>query len=83
MGVQSLGREDPWRRAWQPPPTFLPGESQGQRSLAGCGPRGHTELGTDHRKRLPALGFPMSRTDVPHLVFSLTGSLPCQPTELF
>ena len=24
----------PWRRAWQPAPTFLPGESHGQRSLA-------------------------------------------------
>ena len=25
----------PWRRAWQPTPVFLPGESLGQRSLAG------------------------------------------------
>ena len=24
----------PWRRAWQPTPLFLPGESHGQRSLA-------------------------------------------------
>ena len=24
----------PWRRAWQPTPVFLPGESHGQRSLA-------------------------------------------------
>ena len=24
----------PWRRAWKPTPVFLPGESQGQRSLA-------------------------------------------------
>ena len=28
----------PWRRAWQPPPVFLPGESQGQKSLAGFSP---------------------------------------------
>ena len=28
----------PWRRAWQPTPAFLPGESYGQRSLAGCSP---------------------------------------------
>ena len=28
MWVQSLGREDPWKRAWQPTPEFLPGESQ-------------------------------------------------------
>ena len=25
--VRSLGREDPWRKAWQPTPVFLPGES--------------------------------------------------------
>ena len=25
----------PWRRKWQPTPVFLPGESHGQRSLAG------------------------------------------------
>ena len=30
----------PWRRAWQPTPVFLPGESPGQRSLAGCSPWG-------------------------------------------
>ena len=24
-----------WRRKWQPTPVFLPGESQGQRSLVG------------------------------------------------
>ena len=33
-------RKIPWRRAWQPPPVFLPGESRGQRSLAGYGPWG-------------------------------------------
>ena len=27
-----------WRRAWQPTPVFLPGESYGQRILAGYGP---------------------------------------------
>ena len=30
----------PWRRAWQPTPGFLPGESHGQRSLAVYSPRG-------------------------------------------
>ena len=30
----------PWRRAWQPTPGFLPGESHGQRSLAGYSPQG-------------------------------------------
>ena len=28
----------PWRRAWQPTPVFLPGESHGQRSLEGYCP---------------------------------------------
>ena len=32
-----------WRRKWQPTPMFLPGESQGQRSLVGCHLWGHTE----------------------------------------
>ena len=27
-----------WRRKWQPTPVFLPGESHGQRNLAGYGP---------------------------------------------
>ena len=35
-----------WRRKWQPTPVFLPGESQGQRSLVGCRLCGHTELDT-------------------------------------
>ena len=33
----------PWRRAWQPTPVVLPGESQGQGSLAGYGPWGRRE----------------------------------------
>ena len=28
---------------WQPTPVFLPGESQGQRSLVGCSPQGCKE----------------------------------------
>ena len=31
--VRSLDRKIPWRRAWQPTPVFLPGESHGQKSL--------------------------------------------------
>ena len=33
----------PGRRKWQPTPVFLPGESQGQRSLVGCHLWGHTD----------------------------------------
>ena len=32
-----------WRRKWLPTPVFLPGESNGQRSLAGYGPWGHKD----------------------------------------
>ena len=35
-----------WQRAWQPTPVFLPGESHGQRSLAGCSPWGRKESDT-------------------------------------
>ena len=31
--VRSLGQEDPLEKEWQTTPVFLPGESQGQRSL--------------------------------------------------
>ena len=37
-------RKIPWRRAWPPTPVFLPGESHGQRSLAGYSPWGRKEL---------------------------------------
>ena len=35
-----------WRRKWQPTPVFLPGESQGWRSLVGCCLWGRRELDT-------------------------------------
>ena len=38
--------KSPCRRAWQPTPAFLPGESHGQRSVAGYSPWGHTESDT-------------------------------------
>ena len=34
-------RKIPWRRKWLPTEVFLPGESHGQRSLAGYSPWGH------------------------------------------
>ena len=36
----------PWRRVWQPTTVFLPRESLGQRSLAGCSPWGRTKSDT-------------------------------------
>ena len=35
-----------WKRKWHPIPVFLPGESQGPRSLMGCRLWDHTELDT-------------------------------------
>ena len=42
-GFHPWVRKIPWRRARQPTPVFLPGESHGQGSLAGYSPQGHTE----------------------------------------
>ena len=41
---QTFGEGNPLE--WQPTPVFLPGESQGQRSLLGCRLWGRTELDT-------------------------------------
>ena len=38
------GQKIPWRRAQQPTPVFLPGESHGQKSQAGYSLWGHKEL---------------------------------------
>ena len=50
----------PWRRAWPPAPVFLPGESHGQRSLAGYSPWSHRQLDTTERTwhTLRYLAFP-------------------------
>jgi len=45
-GIYILSIHIYWRRKWQPSPVFLPGESQGQRSLVGCCPWGRTESDT-------------------------------------
>ena len=44
MPVQSLGREDSLEVGIATHSVFLPGESRGQRSLAGYSPLGHKEL---------------------------------------
>ena len=42
-GFDPWVRKIPWRRKWQTTPVFSPGESHGQRSLAGYSPRGLKE----------------------------------------
>ena len=46
-------RKIPWRTKWQPTPVFLPGESHGQRSLAGYIPWGCIELDTTDQLNHP------------------------------
>ena len=46
--IPVLGRS-PGEEKWQPTPVFLPGESRGQRSLAGYSPWGRKELNTTER----------------------------------
>ena len=50
-----------WRRKWQPTPVFLPGESQGQTSLASYSPRG--------RKSQTRLSDQTSITTIPFYFF--------------
>ena len=45
--VQSLCWEDPMEDKWQPTPVFLPREFQGQRSLVGYSPWGHSQTWLD------------------------------------
>ena len=44
--VQSLGQEDPLRRAWLPTPVFFSGKFHGQRILLGYSPWDHKESNT-------------------------------------
>ena len=44
----------PWKRAWQPTPVFLPGESHGQRSLVGYSPQDLKEANMNEWQASPA-----------------------------
>ena len=44
--TQDMRVRKPWRRAWQPTPVFLPGESYGLRSLVGYSPWAYKESDT-------------------------------------
>ena len=49
-GFDPWVRKIPWRRKWQLNPVFLPGESNGQKSLPGCSLWDHK--GSDRSERL-------------------------------
>ena len=52
MRGQSLGLEDPLKRAWQPTPVFLPGEPHGLRSLVGYSPWGRKQSDTTEQLKI-------------------------------
>ena len=49
----------PWRRKWQPTSVFLPGESNGQRSLAGDSSWGHKGLVTTEQLSMDVISMIM------------------------
>ena len=53
MQFDPWARKIPWRRKWQPTPVFLPGQSHGQRSLAGNSLWGRREVGHNYTHTLP------------------------------
>ena len=55
--VGYLGQKIPWRRKWQLTPVFLPGISNGWRSLAGYSPWSCKELDTTERLTLYTFFF--------------------------
>ena len=67
----------PWRRAWQPIPVFLPGESHGQRSLVGYSPWGHKELDTTEQFSMRALLIGESESEVAQLWLTLCNPMDC------
>ena len=52
----------PWRREWQPIPVFLPGETHGQRSLAGYSPQGCKKSETSEPLTLSLLQIQLLKT---------------------
>ena len=48
----SFDGKNPWRRAWQSTPVFLPGEFHWLRSLVGYGPQGSKESEVTYHARI-------------------------------
>ena len=86
-----------WRKAWQPAPVFLPGESHGQRSLVRYSPWGHKESNTTEetqhtrmrvhvitalRQCLSSTGSFCLEHPPPHPAGSLERSAPAFPSPL-
>ena len=78
--VPSLGWEDPLRRAWQPTPVFLSGESPGQRSLAGYSPRGRKE--SDTTESLSTAQHSLKFSDVSRVLVDKSICLPSEKSNI-
>ena len=82
-GFDPRNGQIPWRRAWQPTPVFLPGESHGQRSLVGYSPWGCKQSDTNqwlNKYKTVAKNFPKtSSVDV----FTRWKSKPLWPVLFF
>ena len=66
-----------WRRKWQPTPVFLPGESQGRRSLEGCCLWGHTESDTTERLSSSSSSHPILHIIHIYLAISSVSNVFC------
>ena len=66
----------PWRRKWQATPVFLPGETQGQRSLADYRPWGCKELDTAERLYSNNSDLWIRCTDLPNFFLRHDGVCP-------
>ena len=67
--------QGPWRRKWQPTPVFLPGKSQGQRSLEDYSLWGHKKSDTTEQLMLPRIrhNHGLTHQDVSFCDFIRTG----------
>ena len=84
-GFNPWVKKIPWRRKWQCPPVFLPGEFHGQRSLVGCSPWGckesdMTEHASIHIYSLEMEGFLIETKEFSDLKNKQTKK-PSAPTE--
>ena len=65
----------PWRRAWQPTPLFLPGESHGQRSLVGYSQQGCKESDKTEQLTLSLSGIKYGASQVALVVKNLLSNV--------
>ena len=83
--VQSLGQEDPLE-LWLLTPVFLPGKSNGQRSLAGYSPWGRKRFGYDLATKTSRIYFAppkLKASLIAEFVYSVERDMPLFLLTLF